>query len=238
MLTVLSVSLYMITKENKQTWAHTLPRTRPMDTGPYTRESLDRLKLSLLIHICPAGTTTCSDEGAFKPIGSTHTMSPGRPRTRLQTMRDGASGEYSVMTSPRARRSGWRRRERRSSIITAPSRNVGSMEGPYIFSRNGQLDDTDTETKDCDETYEADDAYVRGEQMPHAHCIDSLIRCISLTRIRAEDLDGGSTRTWKTPRRSCLPTRGHVRDRALALAFCRYCRPEVKRRVKTGVMDP
>jgi hypothetical protein len=83
-------------------------------------------------------------EGAWIPVGSIHITSPGRPRIRLQMMRDESKGDRSVMRSPRARLLGNKRCVKMFSMTISPeSANVGSMDIPdicaQIFVRNKNL---------------------------------------------------------------------------------------------------
>lgn len=116
-------------RENaRHTFATSFPLIRPIDTGPYVLESLDNSALSPMNQTWPLGITTCSVDGARRPVGSTQMTSPGRPTSRLQTTRVGSIGEMYVRRSPRLRFFG---DTMRLSNTTSPvAFMVGSMDGP------------------------------------------------------------------------------------------------------------
>ena len=109
------------------------PSSNDIETGPKVLESREYGALSPTIQMWPFGTTMCSVDGAVSPVGSTQTISPGSPRTRLPMMLSGMMGLLSTTRSPRAIRYGKSLKVRRSSITISPvSASVGNMEGPSI----------------------------------------------------------------------------------------------------------
>lgn len=99
------------------------------------RESRENEALSPLTQMCPFGTFMCSVVGAYSPVGSTQTISPGNPMTLLQIIvLSGSIGDFATIKSPRLRLSGKSRYVMLSSMTISPSTaNVGSIDGPVIY---------------------------------------------------------------------------------------------------------